>query len=102
MVLIEKQYFVTKGLNRIELFNEMCNLLISFCILVMGTMTSPTMKYNFGTLINYFVIAMFLVNIIFVIKSIINQKYNEKRLKREREDWLASEPTRKILREKEE
>ena len=37
-------------------------------------------KYNLGTLVNYLVIFMFLVNMLFVVTSIISEKCRERRL----------------------
>ena len=37
-------------------------------------------KYNLGTLVNYLVIFMFLVNMMFVVTSIVSEKCRERRL----------------------
>ena len=91
VLLARNRYFVEKGLNYIENFNEFVNLVISFMIMVLGSMPfngsvpeshpnfftkvdflTAVRKYNLGTLLNYAVLFMFLVNLCFVVTSIIN------------------------------
>jgi hypothetical protein len=54
-----------------ETFNEMSNYIITCLILNLGTIPGGENLYNHGLQVNYIIMGMFGVNVLFVFKSIL-------------------------------
>jgi len=73
-------------MNIIEVFKECCKLIIYTSIFVMRVITDGKQIYISGLVNNYFIIAMYLVNLIFVLFKVVDEfakKRKRNRLEKE-------------------
>ena len=59
--------FTSKAMNFIEIFNEICNLIISIFLFSMGRISDGEQLYISGLWCNYFIIFMFVFNVGFIM-----------------------------------
>jgi hypothetical protein len=70
---IHMQNFEIRKMNLIEIFNEICNLIISVYVLAMSQNTTGEQIFMTGLINNYFIIAMYVINLIFVLFGLVDQ-----------------------------
>lgn len=73
--LFEKRRFETPHLNMIERFNEFTNLVISIMLLVQNNNRGGDDLYEMGNMVNMTIIAMFLINVIFVLINVSKEYF---------------------------
>ena len=62
-------------LNRIEIFNESINIMISYIILIMTSISDGMTLAQLGLVLNYLVLFLFLSNILYVLSDILQSAF---------------------------
>lgn len=71
MMLYNRRWFLIKNNDMIERFNEFGILFVSTMILSMLTITDGVILYQFGLLMNYTMLSIFALNILYVAVHIV-------------------------------
>ena len=79
---LHQKPFLDNRQNLIEYFNEISNLFLGVFIIAMSTLSSGEQIYKAGLMCNYYIIFMFMVNLIFVGVVAVENYTKERKLKK--------------------